>query len=74
VISFSRVKEFGWEGLGAPFIIVFIVLPLYCAVLLSWGYSAQADKVAVYAYYMLVAGVALQVIDVLIEEGARQRS
>ena len=73
VISSGRVKEFGLEGLGTPFIIVFIVHLLFCAVHLSCGYSAQAERVAVYTYCTLVVGVTLQFIDVSTEERLRQK-
>jgi hypothetical protein len=45
---------------GALFILGFQLLLLICVGLLIQGYSVMASEVAVYAYYMLLAGVVLQ--------------
>lgn len=57
-----RIKKYFQENLGAPFIIVFQALLLVCAGLLVQGDSGLANEVAVYAYYLLVAGGLLQLI------------
>ena len=54
------VKRYLRENLGAPFVIGFQVLLLVAAGLLVAGTSALANEVAVYAYYLLVIGVVLQ--------------
>ncbi len=54
------MKGYLWENWGAPFVVGFMLLLLTCAGLLVGGRSALADMVAVYAYYLLVAGVVLQ--------------
>jgi len=50
---------------GALFITGFQVLLLACAGLLIQGNSALANEVAVYAYYLLVVGVILQLVSYL---------
>jgi len=53
------------ENLGAPFIISFMALLIICAGLLIQGNSSLANDVAVYAYYLLVIGVVLQLASYL---------
>ena len=53
------------ENWGAPFVIGFQLLLLVCAGLLIQGDSSFADEVAVYAYYLLVIGVILQLASLL---------
>jgi hypothetical protein len=48
------------ENLGAPFIIGFMALLIICAGLLVQGNSSLANDAAVYAYYLLIIGVFLQ--------------
>jgi len=55
------------ENLGAPFIIAFIMLLIACAVLLIIENERLAEELAVYAYYLLVIGVLLQLISFLKE-------
>jgi hypothetical protein len=60
----------GWaryfrENLGAPSIIAFQVMLLFCAFLLIRGYSALANDVAVYAFYSLVVRVVFQLVSFL---------
>ena len=55
-----KAKHHFRENWGAPFIIAFMVLLMVCAGMLAFGNEALANEVAVYAYYMLVVGVALQ--------------
>lgn len=59
---FPRIKRYLKISPGAPFIIGFQLLLLICAGLLIQGNSVMASEVAVYAYYLLVAGVVLQLI------------
>jgi hypothetical protein len=53
------------ENLGAPFIIGFMALLIICAGLLTQGNSSLANDAAVYAYYLLVIGVVLQLASFL---------
>lgn len=69
-LSVLALKYFK-ENWGAPFIIVFMVLLLFCAGLLASGFSSLANSVAVYAYYFLVTGVVLQLISYLKYERGR---
>lgn len=57
-----RVLRYFRENLGAPFVVGFQALLLACAGLLVQGDSGLANEVAVYAYYLLVAGVVLQLV------------
>lgn len=47
---------------GAPLIIAFIVLLMVAAGYLAYGLEQTANEIAVYAYYVLVAGVILQLV------------
>jgi hypothetical protein len=53
------------ENLGAPFIIGFMALLIICAGLLIQGNSNSANELSVYAYYLLVIGVILQLASFL---------
>ena len=57
-----RVKRYFRKNLGSPFIIGFQLLLLACAGLLIQGNTVMANEVAVYAYFLLVIGVVLQLI------------
>lgn len=57
-----KIKRYFKNNPGAPFIIGFQLLLMVCAGLLIQGNSAMADEVAIYAYFLLVAGVVLQLI------------
>jgi len=57
-----KIKRYFRENPGVPFIIMFQVLLLVSAGLLVQGGSGLANEVAVYAYYLLVVGVVLQLI------------
>ncbi len=59
-IDISKLVVYVGENWGAPFIIAFMVMLMFCAGMLAFGNEALANDVAVYAYYMLVFGVALQ--------------
>jgi len=54
---------------GAGFIIAFQVLLIYTAVLVSLGDLAQANVMAIRAYYALVIGVLWMLVDYIREEG-----
>ncbi|MEM2351488.1 MAG: hypothetical protein QXT26_03685 [Thermoproteota archaeon] len=56
------------DNLGAPFIIVFMILLIACAVLLAVKSERLAEELAVYAYYLLVIGVVLQLASFIMEE------
>jgi len=60
-----KAKRYFMENFGVPFVIGFQVLLLTAAGLLVVGNSALASDVAVYAYYLLVAGAILQLISFL---------
>ena len=57
-----KVKRYVKENWGSPFIVGFIILLVVTAVSLVGGLDFLANDVAVYAYYLLVAGVVLQLI------------
>ena len=56
-----RVKGYVRENWGSPFVVCFMILLLSAAVLLSLNISYWAEQIAIYAYYALVIGVALQI-------------
>jgi undecaprenyl pyrophosphate phosphatase UppP len=61
----AKVKGYFRENWGAPFILGFMMLLLVAAVSLAGGLDFLANDVAVYAYYLLVVGVVLQLISFL---------
>jgi hypothetical protein len=68
--------KFGFKGYikmnwGAPFIIGFMILLLIAAVSLTVGLSFLTDSVVVYSYYVLIAGVVLQLFCFLKYRGKR---
>ncbi len=73
VISIPKIRRYFKENLGAPFILGFQVLLLVCGGLLIQGNPALANRVAVYAYYLLVAGVVLQLVSFLRQEKKSER-
>ncbi|MFQ6127107.1 MAG: hypothetical protein ACE5R6_21230 [Candidatus Heimdallarchaeota archaeon] len=64
-IPVRRLKK---KNLGAPFVIGFQMLLLVCAGLLTQGDSGLANEIAVYAYYLLVVGVVLQLVSFVGQE------
>jgi len=65
---FPKVKRYFRENLGAPFIIGFQVFLLVTAGLLAVENAVLASEVALYAYYLLVIGVVLQLFSFLRRE------
>lgn len=57
-----KIKGYVKENWGSPFIISFIVILLCAGISLSVGLIYQADAMVVYAFYVLVIGVALQLV------------
>jgi hypothetical protein len=67
----DRLKGYFKENWGAPFITAFMAMLMACAGMLASGSEALANEVAIYAYYSLVVGVALQ-LAAFIREGRRR--
>jgi len=61
-VKAPRIKRYLKDNLWAPFIVSFQLLLLVSAGLLIQGNSVVANEVAVYAYFLLVIGVVLQLI------------
>jgi len=61
ITLWGKTRRYLRENWGAPFVIVFMILLIVAAVYLSFGLSDFANSVAVYAFYSLVLGVALQI-------------
>lgn len=59
-IKKGRIRRYLKENWGAPFIIAFMITLMVSAGMLASGGEAAANEAAVYAYYLLVVGVALQ--------------
>jgi hypothetical protein len=57
---FAYLNQDYKENCGAPFIIAFLITLMVSAGMLASGSEAAANEIAVYAYYLLVVGVALQ--------------
>ncbi len=60
-VRLARLKRYFRENWGAPFVIGFMVLLLVSAAYLSLGLQIFANEIAFYAFYLLVAGVGLQI-------------
>lgn len=60
-----KVRRYLRENPGAGFVLGFQILLLACAGLLLIGNSMLANEVGIYAYYLLVIGVILQLISFL---------
>ena len=56
----ARIKGYVRENWGAPFIVGFMLLLIVAAASLPVGLADIANETANFAYYALVAGVALQ--------------
>ena len=61
----SLVLKYLRENWGAPFVVGFQVLLLFCAWLLIQGYASLANEVAIHTFYLLVIGVVLQLVSYL---------
>lgn len=66
------IKGFFIKNLGAVFIIGFQALLLTCAGLLIQGNPTLANDIAIYAYFLLAAGVILQAISFVNDKGKRE--
>jgi hypothetical protein len=64
----TRIEQYLKENWGAPFIVAFMAILVACACLLASGNEGLANELAVYAYYSLVIGVALQLASFIREE------
>ncbi len=60
-----KAQRYFRDNLGAPFVIGFQVFLLMAAGLLTVGNSVLANDVAVYAYFLLVTGIILQLVSFL---------
>lgn len=63
------IRKYVEKNWGFPFIVVFLVLLFSAAVFLSIGLSSLAESISVYAYFILVAGVVLQLVYILRNRG-----
>ncbi|MEB3859942.1 MAG: hypothetical protein LRS43_01890 [Desulfurococcales archaeon] len=59
------IRGLGLEAIGRGFIIGFMALLVLAAVQLSMGEEEVANKLAEYAYYLLVAGVVVLLVDTI---------
>lgn len=59
------------SSIGAPFVVAFIILLTVAAGYLAVGEEALANKLAEYAYYSLVVGVALQLASLALGSSRR---
>lgn len=58
-----RIKRYIRENPGAFFVVCFQALLLMCAFLLIRGNSVFAERIAVWAYFSLVVGFLLQLVN-----------
>jgi hypothetical protein len=54
------LKGFVRLNWGAPFIVLFLLFLIGTGVCSSIGLSSVADALSIFAYYLLIAGIALQ--------------
>ena len=62
----AEIKSYVKSNLGFPLIISFIALLIFGTMSLIRGNSVFANELAIYTYYALVGGVALQIGSFLI--------
>jgi hypothetical protein len=70
----AKIKRYFRENWGAPFILGFMLLLMVAAVSLVVGLDFLANEVAVYAYYLLVAGVVLQLVSFIRSREERENN
>jgi hypothetical protein len=58
----ERARGYVRENWGAPFVVGFMALLMVAAVFLLMDFAVLANEVSVYAYYVLVVGVILQLV------------
>ncbi len=73
-MKLGRLKNYFRANPGTLFILAFQVLLLSAAVLQAVGNSSTANEVAIYGFYALVAGVAIQIGVSVREEKKRDRT
>jgi len=69
-----KLKRYFKENFGAPFIIGFQILVVACAYLLVREAPTLAKEVAIYAYYLLIAGTILQLASFLRSKKEKNKS
>ena len=57
-----KIKDYLKDNPSAPFVLGFQVLLVVCAGLLIQGSPTTAEGVAIYAYFLLMTGVVLQLV------------
>ena len=70
----ERIKHYFKANPGALFVIAFEALLASAATVLVLGDSPTANKFAIYAFYTLAVGVAIQVGVLFKERGKRTRA
>lgn len=73
-ISLKGLIRYLRENWGAPFISAFMFLLMAAAVHQAENLEAVANDLAIYAYYMLVVGVALQLAAFIKEERSKKHT
>ncbi len=73
-MKLGRLKKYFRANPGTLFILAFQVLLVAAAVLLVVGNSSTANEVAIYSFYAVVAGVAIQIGVSVWEERKRTRT
>ncbi len=68
--NLNQLKNYFKANPGAPFIILFMILLLSAAILLTTSRPNEADNIANYAFYSLVLGIVIQ-IGVVIRESRK---
>ena len=72
-INVAKLIQYFKENWGSPFVLGFMILLMTAAAYLAMGQEAVANDLAVYAYYSLVAGVALQLAAFIRENRGERR-
>lgn len=73
-MKFGRLKNYFRSNPGTIFILGFQVLLVSAAVFLVTGSSSAADQLAIYAFYALIIGIAIQIGVAIREERKRTRT
>ena len=69
-MKFNRLKGYIKANPGTPFTLAFMILLVSAGTLLAAGRPDDANNVAVYAFYAIILGIAIQ-IGVIVSEGRK---
>ena len=64
-VFFAKAESYVKENWGSPFVFGFLLLLFVTAISLSGGWTSIAESTSVFAFYLFVGGVVLQIVCLL---------